>query len=313
MDTAPSRTATGVHEAERPPLRGADGDLRVNAAQLGESLEDLLHFVTSRALAPARAPHWLPSPARRRFRRAHAVTLRIINDAVDAVIDDPSRAAPLVRQVLEATDPETGRKLTRSEVANELLAFAFAGHDTTATTLTFALWQLGRNPDLQNRVALEASAVGDRPLTALDVPNIPLTVAVIHEALRMFPPAPAIGRMAMRDVVVDGFRIPAGTNVFVGVHALHHDPALWTNPDVFDPDRFMPGNGAGRDRWQFLPFGGGPRTCIGDHFAMLEATLALATLVRTATFESVSTGIKAALPFTQTVDGRVDVRVTART
>ena len=86
--------------------------------------------------------------------------------------------------------------------------------------------------------------------------------------------------MAMQDIEVDGHRVEAGTMVMVGIYALHRDPALWDNPLVFDPDRFSPENSKGRDRWQFLPFGGGPRCCIGDHFAMLEATLALATIIR---------------------------------
>ncbi|CAM3673370.1 cytochrome P450 [Smaragdicoccus niigatensis] len=288
-------------------------DLGSHDMELGRSLEQQVRFVTNRALRPIRAPYWLPTPYRRRFRRAQAVTMRIINQAVDDAIADPTRNAPLIREVLDAKDPETGRGLTRAEVAQELFAFAFAGHDTTATTLTYALWQVGRDVDLQNRIAAEVKALGDRPLTAADVADLPLTVAVIHEALRMFPPAPLIGRMAMRDAVVDGFRIPAGTNVMVGAIALHRDPALWSNPDAFEPDRFMPGNGADRDRWQFIPFGGGPRTCIGDHFAMLEAALALATVVRAAKFESVSTEITPALPFTMTVAGRVDAKVTRRT
>jgi cytochrome P450 len=87
---------------------------------------------------------------------------------------------------------------------------------------------------------------------------------------------------AKRDIDVDGYPVEAGTVAIVGIYAMHRDPALWNNPLVFDPDRFSPQNSRGRDRWQFLPFGGGPRSCIGDHFAMLEATLALATIIRRA-------------------------------
>ena len=155
-----------------------------------------------------------------------------------------------------------------------------AGHDTTATTLAYALWALGRQCDLQDRVAAEVADIDDRELTPEDVPRLGYTVQVLHEALRLCPPAPLLGRMATRDIEVDGYRVEAGTMLSVGIYALHRDPALWANPLVFDPNRFSPENSKGRDRWQFIPFGAGPRSCIGDHFAMLEATLALATLIR---------------------------------
>jgi hypothetical protein len=113
-----------------------------------------------------------------------------------------------------------------------------------------------------------------------DVPRLGYTVAVLHEALRLCPPGAAIGRMAMQDIAVDGYRIPRGTMLIGGVYAVHRDPHLWEDPLTFDPDRFSAANSKSRDRWQYLPFGAGPRSCIGDHFAMLEATLALATIVR---------------------------------
>jgi cytochrome P450 len=103
---------------------------------------------------------------------------------------------------------------------------------------------------------------------------------VLHEALRLCPPGAAIGRMAMQDIAVDGYRIPRGTMLIGGVYAVHRDPHLWEDPLTFDPDRFSAANSKSRDRWQYLPFGAGPRSCIGDHFAMREATLALATIVR---------------------------------
>jgi cytochrome P450 len=104
-------------------------------------------------------------------------------------------------------------------------------------------------------------------------PALELTTRVVHESLRLCPPAAVVARLAMRDVMVDGWRVPAGSNVVVGIMALHTDPALWPDPQRFDPDRFLPEHSRGRDRWQYLPFGAGPRSCIGDHFAMLEATL----------------------------------------
>jgi cytochrome P450 len=112
------------------------------------------------------------------------------------------------------------------------------------------------------------------------MPRLRYTVQVLHEALRLCPPAPAVGRTVMADIEVDGYRVAARTCAIVAIYAMHCDPALWEDPLRFDPDRFSPERSEGRDRWQYLPFGGGPRACIGDHFAMLEATLALATILR---------------------------------
>ena len=142
------------------------------------------------------------------------------------------------------------------------------------------MWQLGRHPEIQDRVAAEVAELGDRKLTSADAASLHYTTAVIREALRICPPAPTGTRMAIRDIQVGGYRVEAGTMLAFGRKAVQCDPSLWENPREFDPDRFSPENMAGRDRWQYLPFGGGPRSCIGDHFAMLEAALALATFIR---------------------------------
>jgi cytochrome P450 len=170
--------------------------------------------------------------------------------------------------------------------------------DTTATTLAYALWQLGHHRGLQDRVAAEASALGNRPITTDDVARLGYTVQVLHEALRLCPAAPAFGRMIDSDIEVDGYRLEAGTFALLSAYAMHRDPALWDDPLVFDPDRFTPERSQGRDRWQYIPFGAGPRKCIGDHFAMLKATLALATIVRTAEISSLAEGFPLAVPFT---------------
>ena len=128
---------------------------------------------------------------------------------------------------------------------------------------------------------------------------------MLHEALRLCPPAPVVTRTATADIDVDGYRVEAGTELVVGISAMHRDPALWDNPLDFDPDRFSPENSADRDRWQYLPFGGGPRSCIGDHFAMLEATLALATIIRGVEIISSEDEFPVSTPFTAVAAGPV--------
>jgi cytochrome P450 len=189
-------------------------DLGERAEQLGPPIVRMLNWNTERAMRPVRAPLWLPTPARRRVRQALAAVHAVLDEAIDnAAI---SRDGDLIRLLRDAVDPVTARQLTRHEIRDELIAFLIAGHDTTATTLTYALWALGRDQTLQDRVATEVRAVGGGALTVEDVPRLPFTVQVLHEALRLCPPAPAFGRLA-RDVVVDGHRIPAGTHVICRV------------------------------------------------------------------------------------------------
>jgi cytochrome P450 len=259
-----------------------------------------------------RAPRWLPPPSRRRARAAVATMRRATMDILQACRADPSRDAPLVHALIAATDPDTGRPLADEAIANELLIFMLSGHDTTATMLTYALWQLGHHPDMQDRVAAEVAEIGDRELTPEDVPRLGYTAQVINESLRLCPPAAGVGRLALGDIAVDGYRVEAGSIVAVAITALHRDPALWDRPPVFDPDRFSPENSANRDRWQFIPFAAGPRSCIGEHFAMLVTTLALATIVRSIRIRSTDNDFPLESPCTTVAKGPIPAHVDAR-
>lgn len=287
-------------------------DLGERAEQLGPPVHSLLSWLTARAQRPVRAPGWLPTPARRRMRQSLAAVRSVIDEAITAARDEPDGDAELIHLLLRSTDPDTGRPLTDEQIRDELFVFLIAGHDTTSTTLAYSLWALGRDRAWQDRLAGEVAALGDRPPSVEDLPALPLTTRVVHEAMRICPPAPVIVRSAMRDAVVDGFRIAAGTQVMVGVYAMHHDPALWPDPERFDPDRFDSFRLSGGDRWRYLPFGGGPRSCIGDHFAMLETTIGLATIVGKARVEALDDGFPVALPFTLTAGAPVPARISRR-
>lgn len=272
----------------------------------------VMRYISRRFSRPIRAPRWLPTPARAQFRRNLGAIHAVVDDAVAAIRTGRSRDAELIRLLIDATDPVTGTPLTAREIRDELTEFLVGGHDTTSTTLAYALWAMGRQPDIQAKVAAEAAAIGARRLTVDDVAALPYTVAVIHEALRLCPPAPALSRLAMTDLTVDGYRIPKGTELLIGTYAIHRDPAQWDRPDQFDPDRFDKDRAQGRNRWQFIPFGGGPRSCIGDHFAMLEATLGLATIVKAVRIESLEPRFPLAVPFTMTAGGPIPALVTVR-
>ena len=287
-------------------------DLDADADRLAVPARDLLAYTTARGLSPA--PVAALGPDTRAAPVAAGPRCHLV---------DPRRRHGLgpcaPRPVRAARSPPRGDRSRHRPPPDprgdpkRAATFLLAGHDTTATTLTYALWQLGRDPGLQSAVATEALALGRRDLTMADVAALPLTVRVLHEALRLCPPGAAIARSVEHDIAVDGCRVEAGDEVLVGIWALHRDPAIWgPGAEEFDPDRFLPERSAGRDRWAYLPFGGGNRSCIGDHFAMTEACIALATLVREVEFVSQDDTFEIALPFTLTAAGAVPVRVRSR-
>jgi len=288
-------------------------DLDARADTVGPALRTALSWVADRGTRPVNLPQWVPTPGQRRARRANATLHRLAAEILAAVRADPARDAPLVRALITAADPQTGQPLSDDDICHELVLFILAGHDTTSTTLTYSLWALGHHPTIQDRVFDEVSALGDRPLTPDDVPRLGHTVRVLHEALRLCPPGAGTARLLKKDLAVDGYRLEAGTMAVVSFYAMHRNPELWDDPLAFDPDRFLPERSQGRSRWQYLPFGGGPRSCIGDHFAMLEATLALATIIRAARIESLNDDFPLATPFTVIAAEPIDARVHPRT
>jgi cytochrome P450 len=290
--------------------------LGVDVNAFGDEIAQNMHvasaYATDRALRPLRAPRWFPTPSRRRARAAVAAMRQVTMNILQACRADPTRDAPLVQALIAATDPDTGRSLSDDDICSELLIFMLSGHDTTATMLTYALWELGHHPDIQDRVAAEVAEIGERELTPGDAPRLQYTAQVLNESLRLCPPAAGVGRLALGDIEVDGYRVEAGSIVAVAIVALHRDPALWERPLVFDPDRFSPENSANRDRWQFIPFAAGPRSCIGEHFAMLVTTLALATIVRSVRIHSTNQNFPLESPCTTVAKGPIPARVDAR-
>lgn len=274
-------------------------DLDVYNTEISEALDILTRYFVGRVLRPyLRAPSWLPTPARRRARNAAASLQELADGILTACRNDPGRDAPLVRALMAVRDPDTGRPLSDIEICNELKVFMLVGSDTLATTLTYALWQLGGNHTVQDRVRAEVHALGHADPSPEDVSQLSYTVQVLQEALRLCPPGASLPRTAMSDMDVAGYRVKSGTMLSLGIWAVHRDPELWHDPLTFDPDRFSPENLKVLDRWQYLPFGAGPRSCIGKHFAMLEATLALATIIGCCELDSLRDDFPVAVPLT---------------
>jgi cytochrome P450 len=226
-------------------------------------------------------PRWVPYPGVGRARRArdrlHREVARTI--AARRAADVPYQ--DLLALLMEARDPETGRAMDDRDIADNLLTFILAGHETTALALTWAFYLLALHPPVEAAVRREIAEVTEgRALAPEHIERLGLTRRVIQEAMRLYPPAPIIVRTAAEDVALGEVVIARGSNVYVPIYALHRHKALWDDPDRFDPDRFLPDAAKARDRYAYLPFGAGPRICIGMSFALVEATTVLAAILR---------------------------------
>lgn len=237
-----------------------------------------------------RAPGFLPRIGRLRGRR----TLAFFDSAVGAIIDsrkallDRGAVPPpdLLTLLLGATDPETGLGMRDADIRANIVTFINAGHETTANALTWTLYLLSQSPEWRDRAEADADRAFDpsRP-AALD--RCEALRAVFEEALRLYPPAAILSRQAIADDELLGVRIPAGAVIAVSPYVLHRRRGLWDNPDAFDPSRFLSERRERIDRFAYIPFGAGPRVCIGMSFAVQEGMVLLANLLRAFRFDLV--------------------------
>ena len=223
----------------------------------------------------------LPTARNRRFQAA----LLLLREAVEHIIAErrhrPFGSVDLLSMLLTARDEETGEAMTDEQLRVEVTTFLLAGQETTSLALTWTWYLLSQHAGARRRLEDEVDAVLDgRPPEYDDLVNLPYTRMVIDESLRLYPPAWGFSREALADDELGGFRLPKGWLAFVVPYVLHRLPTFWPEPDAFDPDRFLPERNAARPKFVYLPFGAGPRQCIGNQFALIEAHLVLATLAQ---------------------------------
>jgi len=224
---------------------------------------------------------WWPSAKKRRFQAARAVLRGAVDHVIAARRRRPSESADLLSMLMSARDEDTGEAMTDEQLRVEVTTFLLAGQETTSLALTWIWYLLSQHPAAQRRLEDEIdTALGDRPPDYTDLVNLPYTRMVIDEAMRLYPPAWGFSREAIGDDDVGGYRVPRGWLVFVIPYVLHRLPAFWENPEAFDPERFTPERNADRPKFTYLPFGAGPRQCIGNQFALIEAQLVVATLAQ---------------------------------
>jgi cytochrome P450 len=221
----------------------------------------------------------LPLPAHLRFRRA----LRELEGVVYRIIAERRQSgreeADLLSMFLSAQDEETGARMTDRQLRDEVMTMLLAGHETTSLALAWTYWLLWQHPDVEARMADEVDqAIRGARAGFGDLEKLTYTRKVLDESLRVYPPAWGFSRRALADDEIGGYRVPAGSIAFLIPYVVHRRPALWPDPERFDPERFTPERQAERPRFAYFPFGGGPRQCIGNQFAIMEALLILATV-----------------------------------
>ncbi|MGE0548118.1 MAG: cytochrome P450 [Kofleriaceae bacterium] len=256
-------------------------DVRLVASTIGDGLELAMRSVMANFTTPIPVGYHWPLPRHRKMRRA----VKMLDDVVYTLIAE-GRAhgtdrGDVLSMLLLAADDDGGPGLSDRQIRDEVMTLLLAGHETTANALTWTWYELARNRDALHRLETElAEVLGDRPATVEDLPALPWNLAVIEEAMRLHSPVYETGREALRDVTIGGHVIPGGSTMVINLRGIHRRPDYYPAPLAFRPERMLPAEKKLRPRHHYLPFGAGPRVCIGAHFAMLEAQLALATMVQ---------------------------------
>jgi cytochrome P450 len=291
-----------------------DSEVERDVRDIDHAMNDLIVEVASRWRRPIFVPDAIPLPGHLRYRRA----LRTIERIVSSMIAERRTSGlenrdDCLSRLMAARD-EAGRPMSDTLLRDQAITLLLAGHETTALALSWTWFLLGQHPDAEARIAAEiAQVLGDRPATADDIPRLKFTESVVMEAMRLFPPAWAIGRESAQQVELGGYSFPAGTTILISPWVLHRDPRYFSEPEAFRPERWMGNLARELPRFAYMPFGGGPRICIGQRFAMIEAILVLATMAQRFSIEWQARRKVAPFPsITLRPDGGVWVKIKER-
>ncbi len=258
-----------------------DAEIGSDTEGASAAMETLMHAFIARTGSLVSAPPWLPTPMNLRVERA----VRRLERILFAIIAERRRRGEdrgdLLSMLLQAQDEESGRRMTDRQLRDECMTLFLAGHETTANTMAWAWFLISGRPEVEARLHDEVDRVLDgRPPTVADLPRLPYTESIINETLRLYPAGWMIGRESIEPLELGGYSIPRGMTIFMTTYAIHRDPRWFDEPDAFRPERWSDGLLQRVPRYAYFPFGGGPRICIGNNFALMEASLILATIAR---------------------------------
>ena len=259
-----------------------DADLGAHGG-IGAAFQAMQDQAMFEVVTLSMVPMWVPLPKQLRFRRARRELQAVVNALAAERDARPGGTAgdDVLSRLLLSTRQEADPRVRDQRMRDELVTLLLAGHETTASTLSWTFDLLHRNPWAWERVHAEAEEVlADRLPTFEDLPRLKYTSMVIEEAMRLYPPVWMLGRIAQGDDEIGGFRVRAGSDVVVCPYTMHRHPAFWDRPARFDPERFDPDRTHDRPRYAYIPFGAGPRFCVGNNLGMMEAAFVLAMVAR---------------------------------
>ncbi|GAB4055715.1 cytochrome P450 [Spirosoma litoris] len=258
---------------------------------LSSALDTLNYLANKKMLNPLRFPYSWPTPDNIRSKRARAQVDSFIYGVIDQRRHHHDDKDDLLGMLLSAEDEDTGEKMSDQQLRDECVTLFSAGHETTAVSMAWTIYLLSQHPDVLARLQTESREVlGNEPMPSPDkFRSLTYTLQVVQESLRLYPPAWIMSRRAHNPDHIGPYTIPAGDTALISPYLLHRDPANWPDPDRFDPDRFAVGGLKDQlHSYAYLPFGGGPRLCIGNQFALMEMQILLGMLVRSFDFKSVA-------------------------
>jgi len=256
-------------------------DMWADVPEMSRAAQTALAVLKTRVAALAPLPLWVPTPSNRRFNRA----MRVLHGYIDGILrrtrDAGSEAPGFLKMLIDARDPESGSPMTDRQLHEEILGMLQQGHDTVGEALAWVWYLVSLHPEVERRLYDEVcEVVGDRVPVAADLPRLTYANMVLQEAMRLYPPVWVIPRDAKSDDRIGSCRIPAGSTILLSPYLTHRHPEFWENPEAFDPDRFEPARCKERPRHAYVPFGGGPRLCMGADMATMEMLLIMTMVVQ---------------------------------
>lgn len=256
-------------------------DLFAEAASLPPDVKDASRFINDRIIRVPRFPINWPLPSHRNFLAIRERLNKVVYKIIDERIAGATSGNDLLQAFLDATDADTGNKMTREQLRDEVVTLFLAGFETTSVAISWVWYVLHQNPDIKDKLKKELEAVvGDGEVKPEHIMQLPYAKAVMEETLRLYPPAYYIQRQAIKDIEMQGYELKKGSLILASVYGLHKNPDYWEEPEQFKPERFLSKNGEKVLKAAYMPFGMGQRICIGNQFALLEMISVMAVLAR---------------------------------
>lgn len=254
--------------------------------ELSFAITRLQEFIIRQIRQPYLEPWFRISGQIKKHERYTGLADRVIKNSIKKRLEGTENADDLLQMLLDARYQDTGEPMNEQQLLDESKIIFVAGHETSANALAWTWYLLAQHPAITQKLRAEITDVlGDRRPTFSDLPNLTYTTQVIEESMRLYPPAWITDRVSIEEDEIGAVRIPANVMAIPYIYGAHHNPAIWEDPEVFNPDRFSAGNRKKIPPYAYLPFGGGPRLCIGNNFAIMEMQLILAEMIRRYHFE----------------------------